>query len=193
MIGYPLEMPRFGQFASITMRATNVVAVSRSPFTGATQVQEWPGQGWEADIGLPQMGRRDAQRWAAWLTALRGQVGSFLLGDPNAIKAGTATSASVSAASGASTLNVSMSGSILAGDYIQIGMGASARLHKVLADRSGNGALEVWPYVRRSLNNEPIILTEPKGLFRLAQNFVEWNMLLGNISGGGSIPAVEVI
>ncbi|MEI4485594.1 hypothetical protein V8J36_05285 [Frigidibacter sp. MR17.14] len=192
-ITYPLEMPDLRSLASITIRSVNVVALSSSQFTLAHQVHAWPGQRWEADIELPRLTRVDAQQWAAWMTSLRGMVGTFLLGDPAIIKRGTATSAVVSGVSGTGELSVAMSGSLLAGDHIQIGAGAGARLHQVLADQGGDGTLQVWPYLRRTVEGEALILTSPKGVFRLSSNLVEWTMRPANLSAGRSFSAMEVI
>lgn len=190
---YPLAMPQYGAFASITLRASSVAALSASPFTLAHQVHEWPGQGWQADISLPQMSRVDAQKWAAWLVGLRGRVGTFLLGDPAVMKRGTAVAATVTGVSGSGSLAVTMTGTLLAGDHVQIGLGTGARLHQVLADQDGNGTLEVWPYLRRAVASEALVLVEPKGLFRLAQSSVEWTMQPANIAAGGAFSAMEVI
>ena len=82
-ISYPLALPTHTGFAQIELRATNAVAYARSPFTFAGQAFAYPGQMWQADITLPPMKRADAEQWVAWLLSLRGQLGTFLLGDPN--------------------------------------------------------------------------------------------------------------
>ena len=42
-----------------------------------------------------------------------------------------------------------MTGTLKAGDYIQIGAASDATLHKVLVDQDGDGTLEVWPKLRK--------------------------------------------
>ena len=85
MITSPLALPTHTGFAQIEMRATNAVAYSRSPFTFSGQAFAYPGQMWTADITLPPMKRADAEQWVAWLISLRGQLGTFLLGDPTGV------------------------------------------------------------------------------------------------------------
>jgi len=63
----------------------------------------------------------------------------------------------------------------LAGDYIQLGVGATATLHKVLqdvdSDSSGHLTVEVWPYLRREvLDDEPVTFRNATGKFRLSGN-----------------------
>jgi len=70
--------------ASITLRSTNAVALSSSPFTYAQKVYAYPGQRWSASVTIPPVRRDTAEPWIAFLTALRGQYGTFLMGDPNA-------------------------------------------------------------------------------------------------------------
>ena len=92
MISYPLALPTHTGFAQIELRATNAVAYGRSPFTFAGQAFAYSGQMWQADITLPPMKRVDAEQWIAWLISLRGQLGTFLMGDPNGATArGAAT------------------------------------------------------------------------------------------------------
>lgn len=84
-ITYPLNTPTNIGIANITLMAENAVAVSQSPFTFSQQVVAHPGQRWAASISLPPMKRQDAENWIAFLLSLKGQVGTFLLGDPNAV------------------------------------------------------------------------------------------------------------
>jgi hypothetical protein len=82
-ITYPLALPTASGIRSIELRMINAVAVSQSPFTFATQVQAYGGEMWQADVTLPPMKRATAEAWIAFLASLRGQFGTFLLGDPN--------------------------------------------------------------------------------------------------------------
>src|SRR6266702_5839374 len=70
---------------TIDFTATDIVALSISPFTGQQQVQDWQ-QGWlEASVSLPPLTHAQAQAWIAFLMALRGQANVFQLGDPLAV------------------------------------------------------------------------------------------------------------
>jgi hypothetical protein len=81
-ISYPLSTPTNIGIAQIELRAINAVAYSRSPFTFSGQAFAYSGQMWQADISLPNMKRQDAEYWVSFLLSLRGQFGTFLLGDP---------------------------------------------------------------------------------------------------------------
>jgi hypothetical protein len=176
-IAYPLSTPTSIGIASIELSATNAVAISRSPFTFSQQVHTYAGQMWSASVTIPPLRKEFVEPWVAFLLALRGQTGTFLLGDPNnTTPRGTATSATITGASGSSSLTVTMLGTLLAGDYIQLGTGADATLHKVLVDQSGNGTLEVWPALRKARSSVSATLTNTKGLFRLANNTQSWSI-----------------
>ena len=83
-ISYPLTLPTSIGIAQIELVAENAVAISTSPFTYRQQVVQHPGQRWRATVSIPQNIRRDiAAPWKAFLTSLKGQVGTFLLGDPD--------------------------------------------------------------------------------------------------------------
>lgn len=188
---YPLSLPAVRGPAQIALRANNVVAASRSPFTGVETVVRHPGQWWEASVTLPQMPRAEAERWVAFLLSLRGRFGTFLMGDPAGLSPrGTATAATITGTG--DSVTVAMTGSLLAGDYIQMGTGATATLHKVLVDQTGNGTLEIWPGLRRTATAEVATLTNAKGRFRLSDNVTDWNINAA-IHYGIAFDAVEAI
>jgi len=192
-ITYPLSAPTSIGIAEITLRARNAVATSESPFSFSQQIVRHPGQRWEADVSLPPVRKDLLAPWLSMLIALRGQFGTFLLGDPDFTgPQGTATSATVSGAVGSETLTFSMSGTLLAGDYIQVGSGSSARLYRLLEDRSGGGTAEVWPALRATYSSTSATLTNPRGVFRLAAPATEWS-INNNNAYGISFSAVEVI
>ena len=60
---------------------------------------------------------------------------------------------------------------LLPGDQLQLGN----RLHRVLdvvnSDANGNAAITLWPSIREATaDGDPIILNNPQGLWRLAEN-----------------------
>ena len=177
-ISYPLNTPTTIGIESIELRAMNAVAVSQSPFTYKQQVISHQGQIWSASVSIPSVRRDLAADWKAMLVALKGSVGTFLLGDPDyATPRGTVSGTpTLSGTAGDSTVSVTMTGTLLAGDYIQLGTGSATRLHQVLVDQSGSGNLEIWPDLRSTYSGETIIYSNPKGIFRLAQSVTSWSI-----------------
>jgi len=203
-ITYPLNTPTTIGIESIELRAVNAVATSQSPFTYKQQVVAHQGQLWEASVNIPLVRRDLAGEWKAFLTALKGPTGTFLLGDPDyAAPRGIAStfpgSPTITSQSGETITVTGASPNktswLLAGDYIQIGTGGTATLHQVLqnanTNNSGTTTLEIWPGLR-STRSDSIILSNPKGLFRLASNSSSWSI---NSSSAYSISfeAVEAI
>lgn len=192
-ISYPLSLPTNIGMASIELRAKNTVAVSSSPFTYKQTVYAYDGQMWEADVTLPPMNRDDAESWIAFLMSLKGRYGTFLLNDPSATSVrGTATSATITGSAGDSSVTVTMSGTLKAGDYLQLGSASDATLHKVLADKSGSGTLEIWPKLRKARSSVSADLTSASGLFRLASNETSWSVNDASFYGI-SFGATEVV
>lgn len=176
-ISYPISTPTDIGIADIQLSATNAVAVSKSPFTFATQVHAYSGEMWSASVTIPTVRKDLAEPWVAFLLSLRGQYGTFLLGDPNRTSPqGTATSATITGSLGDRSVTVAMTGTLKAGDYFQLGSDSSARLHKVLVDKSGNGTLEIWPALRDDYTTATATLTNAKGVFRLASNQTNWGI-----------------
>lgn len=192
-ISYPLTLPSHTGIAQIELRAINAVAYSQSPFTFAGQVHAYAGEMWEADITLPPMNRADAEQWIAWLVSLRGQYGSFYLGDPTGTAPrGTATSNSdVSNATGSAgdrtiSLTITSGETLKAGDYVQIGTTGTRELHKVLEDVTGTGSaqdVEIWPALRSDRSNAGVIINNTTGRFRLASNQTNWSVNEASIYG----------
>lgn len=195
-ISYPLALPSHTGIRSIEFRAINAVAYSRSPFTFQGQAFAYAGQMWQADITLPPMKRSDAEQWVAWLVSLRGQLGTFLLGDPLGSTArGAATGTPLvngSSQTGGSLVidgaATSVTGWLKAGDYIQLGTGSSATLHKVLqdanSDGSGNVTLDIWPHIRTApADDSTVTVSNTKGLFRLSSNEQSWSINEASIYG----------
>jgi len=192
-ISYPLSTPTSIGIESIELRAVNAVATSQSPFTYKQQVISHGGQKWEASVNIPPVHRDLAAPWKSMLVALKGPTGTFLLGDPDyATPQGTVSSCTLSGTVGDETATVTMTGTLKAGDYIQLGSGSAAKLHQVLVDKTGTGSLEIWPALRSSYTNELVIFNNPKGVFRLATNVTSWS--INNASTYGiSFEAVEVV
>jgi len=180
-ISYPLTLPSHTGIQSITFRAVNTVGISQSPFTYAQQAVAHAGQRWEVDVTLPPMKRADAEQWVAWLISLRGQLGTFTLGDPigttpRGSAGGTPLVNGASQTGGTLVIDgctASQTGWLKAGDYIQLGSAGSATLHKVLqdadSDGSGNVTLDIWPYIRTApVDDAAVTTSNTVGNFRLA-------------------------
>lgn len=204
-ISYPLALPTTTGIAKIRISANNVVGVSQSPFTSKQQVYKFSGQFWEAEISLPPMKRADAEYWISFLLKLNGSYGTFLLGDPNGATArGVATGAPLvkgASQTGSELITdgwtTSTTGILKAGDYIQLGSGSAAKLHKVLDDvdsnSSGEATLTLWPDLRSApSDNAAIIVSGAKGLFRLSTNQQDWDVNEASIYGM-TFPAREAL
>src|SRR5260370_22810599 len=82
-IVYPLTMPAAPPGPKqIVLMQNFIVAESDSPFTAQAQIYEHQGSWWSAQGDLPPMKRAAASPWIAFLAALNGLSGTFLMGDP---------------------------------------------------------------------------------------------------------------
>lgn len=189
MTTYPISMPTTPQPNKSTFGGENAVAITESPFTFEQQAFLHPGQRWKADISLPPMDRLQAEPWNSFFGLLNGRFGTFLMGDPDAIALGPMGIATGSpkvsgAAQTGQTLittgwTANKNGILLAGDYIQLGSGATARLYKNLAKvnsgAGGSATLIIWPALRSSpANNAAIVVNNPMTQFRLDAD-IKWD------------------
>lgn len=192
-ITYPLAFPTHTGIAAIELRAVNAVAYSQSPFTFAGQAHAYSGEMWQADITLPPMKRADAEQWIAFLISLRGQYGTFYLGDPTAAapRGTVTTNSDVNAANGSAgdrtiSCTITSGETLLAGDYIQIGTTSNRTLHKVLEDVTGTGSaqdIEIWPALRESKSSAGVNILSTNGKFRLASNQQNWSVNEASVFG----------
>ena len=196
MTTYPISFLSHTGVRSVELRAVNAVIYEMSPFTFAGQAQASSGQMWQADVTLPPMLREDAEKWIAWLVSLRGQFGTFNMGDPSAATprgVATGTPRVNGASQTGEDLNIdgctaNVTGWLKAGDYIQLGSGATATLHKVLADvntnASGEATLSLWPHIRSApADNATVVVSDTVGRFRLASNESSWSINEATIYG----------
>lgn len=177
-----ISMPTTPAFKSSNWGIKRAVAISESPFTGSANAQEYGMAKWYATLTLPPMKREQAVEWQAFFMKCHGRNNIFLLGDPDAkVQFGTTTSATTSSvgAVGATTINMTLSGSdktIEVGDYIQFGTAAAARLHMVTARRTGNGAVAFEPPLKAQVNGSVSVgLAQSKGVFRMDSNELTWS------------------
>lgn len=190
-VTFPLTVPDHNT-RRVRLRVEQAVSVSISPFSGREQTQEHPGDRWVAEIELPPMKRAAAEAWLCFLLKLRGQVGSFLMGDPLARSPQGSPSGIINATSTGVGTNVMTtdsggSGDLVAGDYITTGSGSNARLYKVVNSVSlPSATLDVVPKQRGSGS---ISWSNTVGLWRLDQNFAEWSA--DQIMFGVTFRAVE--
>lgn len=66
--------------ASIEFSVVDIVALSKSPFTGQQQVQDWNANYMKASVSLPPLTDAQAQDWIAFLVALKGVKNVFQFG-----------------------------------------------------------------------------------------------------------------
>lgn len=206
MIVYPLQPPALPGPSSIVFSAVNVVGMAQSPYTAETQVQEWPGEYLTLDVSLPPMKRPNAEQWIAFLMALRGIAGTFVFGDASnksLLGSGSGTPVVMgNQDAGSKELMVngwspSSANVLKAGDYFQLGDGSQTRIYKNLTDADSDGSgitiLDIFPRLRGGVDDgDPVILTNPRGLFRLASNERKWSVNAASIYGI-QFTAVEAI
>jgi hypothetical protein len=188
-ITYPLDMPASLKAASLVLTLDHAVGASESEFTFEDQVQDWTGRRWLLEYRPPPGYRENVMAWVAFALRLKGRYGTFLAGDPagatprgaggGSPKVDGASQSGDSLAIKDATPNIT--GWLLAGDWLQIGTGASSRLHMMTADANtdanGDAVLEVAPEIRPNIaDGTAITITNARGVFRMLDNRPSWSI-----------------
>ena len=146
---------------------------------------------WKAVVTLPPMKRDQAGQWHSFFMKLHGIRGTFLLGDQDGKNplGAISTSATVTINTGQSIgdyqvaltgVGASVTNVFKEGDYIQIGTGANAKLHMIVANANSDGSGNVTVNVEPSLKvahtqGTSVAITNTKGLFRMDDNELGWS------------------
>jgi hypothetical protein len=186
---YPITPPASG-VARMTFRMVDVVGVGTSPYTLSDEIFEHQGKRFAVDVDVRRLERADAEEWiGGFLAPLNGRKGTFLLGDPYSLVArgalggaplvkGAGQLGQVLAIGGCSN---NITNWLRKGDWVQLGTGSSARLHKSMSDVNTNGSgeasLDLWPgFAVAPADNAPLIFNNAVGVWRLAANERGWNV-----------------
>ena len=186
---YPLTLPSAPAFTTSRWTLKRVTAVSESPFTGQQQVYDYGYALWTASLTLPPMMRVQAAEWEAFMMKLHGRRGTFLLGDPDAkaIQGGANTSSVLNGAISVGdftisidTNNANMTNVFKAGDYIQIGTAAAAKLYMIVDNANSNGSgivsVNVEPAIKVAANDQAAVdFTAAQGVFRMDSPDLGWD------------------
>jgi hypothetical protein len=177
-----------GALQSIDWNFTTAVATVTSVFTGQVQAQKWPGADlWSGTATLPPLTQTQADAWLSALMQMQGMSNAFQLGDPmKKAPRGSAigdpvVDGSVAMVAGQQVLHTtgwvpSQTGLLLPGDYLQLGFRLHRVLDPVISNNIGQASINIWPSLREPPpSGELIVLSNPVGLFRLANNKVTWS------------------
>jgi hypothetical protein len=183
-----VSLPASPGLQSLDFNFTTAVAAVTSVFTGKVQTQQWPGADmWSGTCTLPPLTQIQADEWISALMQMQGMTNACQLGDPlktspRGIVHGTpVVDGSIAVVAGGITLPTmgwtpSQINLLLPGDYLQVGYRLHRVLDAVISDSSGKAAINIWPSLREvPTGGEPIITSNPVGLFRLATNKGTWS------------------
>lgn len=205
MVTYPLTFPTtVSASKDSTWRIVRIIGESASIFTGSSQYYRHQGEWWEGELVFPPMSYAESAEMKAFFVSLRGKLGSFHYGDPDALVNNTLGSGGTILVNGASQtgndinvdgMTANAQNVLKKGDYFQINSGSTQELKMVTqtlnADGSGEGVLSFEPKIRTSpSDNEQLVLNKPMGLFGLSSNIFEWDSDQAQIAGI-SVPIKE--
>lgn len=183
-----IPLPAYPGLSQFSLTMIDAVAVVPSPYVpGQAQTQTWPGaDGWAFNFTLPKMSRRTSAPWKGFMAELRGMQNVFqapvdpACATPLGAALGTPTTSGTNLTSATSLVTTgwtpSVTGQLLAGDYLQIGYHLHEVCETVNSDDSGNATISIYPSLRDApANLTAITLVNCVGLFRLKANSRAWH------------------
>jgi hypothetical protein len=156
-----------------------------SSFSGTIQTVEFAGSFWAGSYTIRPMKSNEtlARQWQSFFARLGGRNGRFYAYDPDRTKwVITGASIGTPLVNGANqtgtelivdglTANIT----IHAGNYLEVNDEYKMITQDVVVDGSGNTTLPIFPPLRASPpDNEPIVITNPKGIFMLDSTNIQW-------------------
>lgn len=149
---------------SFSLRLQTVQRVHSSPFGGSEQAVDLLNDRWIASVELPADTHANMAAVEAFIAAMRGQTNTVNLYHwARQTVRGTLASGTATGSQGASTITISGSGTLKAGDMI----GAGGLLLQVASDWSGTGSVNLVNRLRSALSGASLTLTQPTAAFRL--------------------------
>ncbi len=174
-----ITMPSTPAFVKSRWSMARAVASSKSPFTGHEQVYSYDMACWQATMTLPPMKRAQAGAWQAFFMLLKGRANTFLLGDPDGKSPqGGATTCSVASAAAieATSISLTLNGTVKAGDYVQFGTGATSQLHMITADASaGTVTASIEPPLKVLVGTGTASVSNASCVMRMDSNDLGWD------------------
>ncbi len=185
MITYPLPSPTQFGISSVTWAGSTNTSRGRSMWTFQDITQVFAGQMWQGTVSITATTEAGGRALKAWLVSMLGSRGTFLLGEPQSelplgsakdtpgapVVNGAAQTGNTLAVRG---LPLSATGYLLAGDYIQLGTGATSillmSLTNVDTDGAGKATIDIFPEIRTSpADADPLIVSSAEGVFTLSR------------------------
>lgn len=188
-ITYPITFPTTFGVSDFNIGIVHAVGSAESIFTYEEQVQVHQGEKWDISFSINLLSRDNAEEYNTFILKLRGKTGTFLFTPPGQeTTRGTFTGTLQVSGSNQTGeelvvqgLGASATNELKQGDFIQLGTGASSRLHKILDTPTSNGSglatLNIAPkIVTAPSNGSTVVYENPQGLFRSKVNFSPVNI-----------------
>lgn len=153
----------------------NTVAFT-SPFNGASQTVGYPGDKWICSMVFNSLDDDEARELEALLFQLRGQQGRVYLRDYGRVPPAKLGSPVVSSAAQMGVLLLTRGWTaskkvLRKGDYISVGNELKMVMKDASSATDGSATIEISPPWRSApAINTPVEVTNPRGVFRLAEN-----------------------
>ena len=186
----------FGAGTGVTQRTYDVVSTSQA--SGAVQARTFGPPRWALNLVAPEVQRpSEAALWESVLVRLRGRVNTLAAPDPGKLQPrGTrrgVLALGAAAAAGATTLNITGTGTLLTGDWLQIGAGlGSSQLVKVMSDASGS-AVQIEPPLRQAFAiSTQVTWDKPLAYYRLNSEPSGWTYGAGALQRDFALDLLEV-
>lgn len=171
------------------MGQRNYDMLSASEVTGSSQSRTFAPARWVLKLVSPaKLNYLESAAWERVALQLRGKANHLAAHDPGRpVPYGTrrgSLALGAGCVAGATVINVTGSGSLLTGDYLQIGSGlGTSQLVKVMATTTGP-SVEIAPPIRIAFaTGTPVTWDKPMAYFKQVGESASWSYATGLQSG----------
>lgn len=181
-ITYPRDFPTInGQtiIEKMTIRQKSSVVLQESPYSYRSQVHDFGGNRWEAEVTIRPLTHDEALVFQGFLASLQGQKFTFLMGSPLWTSENTDNSvevdAQISAGDDTMQIRVATLCEVKAGQFFEM----DKQLYMFLEDQgtTDGHTVKITPPTRKEYQaGEDCITDLPVGTWRLATSDVDWDI-----------------
>lgn len=183
-MSFPITMPPSPAFQTFGWQIFDPTVVQESTFNSSSKKLDRFGAHWKASLALPPMSAEEGIAWSVFMTKMRGRTGSFFCWHPTRELARGTIAGAITCTATARARSVNLTGgtgTVLAGDFLQIGNDYVMIMEDVANIATDPVLIE--PPLKHDQAGAAVIYNNPVGVFEFTTDENGWNVETARLYG----------